>query len=298
MSNIYLSSKPWRSHHIGDVSIPVTMLNTEELTLLHWFSSAYFSGQGEIIDAGCFLGGSTAALASGLATNTTVYDKKGRINSFDLFILEAYAKRDYFPDPSYEVGDSTFSLFRENISAWASFVHTFQGDICQFPWNQKPIELLFIDVAKTAKINEYLVRNYFHHLIPGISVLIQQDYVHEWLPWIHVAMELFIEYFDILDYFGGGSVVFSLKREIPASLLSDFSLGRLSVSRQVALMDQAVERAPAIYQGVLKLPKVRLLHDLGFKEEAQALLTRVSQEHGHEARIAQALAPMAQYLLA
>jgi hypothetical protein len=290
-------SKPWRDHQLTDIhAIPVTMLNEAELTLLHWLTSVFYTGQGEIIDAGCFLGGSTAALAAGLEKNRKVSQKKGRINSFDLFILEGYAKEYYFTDSRYKEGDNTFYLFKENISIWADYINAFQGDICQFSWQKKPIEILFIDVAKTSHVNEFVVRNYFHHLIPGVSVIIQQDYVHEWLPWIHITMEWFKDYFSIYDYFGGGSVVFVLQKKIPANLLSEFSLKDISATSQIALMNQAIQQAPSIYQGVLKLPKVRLLKDLGFAKEARLLLEEVSKEYGHENRIAQGVVAMRQYV--
>jgi len=70
---------------------------------------------------------------------------------------------------------------------------------------------------------------FFPHLIPGISLVIQQDYIHFALPWIHITMERLAEYFETLDYFRSGSAVYRLKRALPAEtfgrLCRFFSIG-------------------------------------------------------------------------
>ena len=43
-----------------------TMLSAQELELLYTLARDQYTGQGEIIDGGAFLGGSTLALATGL----------------------------------------------------------------------------------------------------------------------------------------------------------------------------------------------------------------------------------------
>ena len=62
-----------------------TMLSAQELELLYTLARDQYTGRGEIVDGGAFLGGSTLALANGLRDNRRVQDKNGRIHSYDLF---------------------------------------------------------------------------------------------------------------------------------------------------------------------------------------------------------------------
>src|SRR5262245_40948254 len=81
-----LTGQPWRKHvaSCGDKA-PVTMLRPDEINLLHWLAATFYQGNGAIVDAGCFLGGSTYALASGLAQNRSPAAANRRIDTFDCF---------------------------------------------------------------------------------------------------------------------------------------------------------------------------------------------------------------------
>jgi hypothetical protein len=262
----YPAAQPWRSHKIRGVKLPVAMQSAGELAMLHWLASRYYRGDGEIIDAGCFLGGSTVPLAAGLHANPLVADKARRINTYDLFILEDYAKKDYFPDPGYEIGSSTLDVFERNVAPWRTAIEVFRGDILDFPWDGRPVELLFVDLSKESPINDFLVHNFFGRLIPGRSIVIQQDYVHEWLPWIQITMEYFKEYFEVLDYFYGGSAVFLLEKEIPVAAIEGFSWANFTHAMQAELMDRAIASTPVSHRALVALAKVRLLRD--FESEA------------------------------
>ena len=58
-----LIRRPWRDLTLPSdaVGIP-TMLSKDERRLLYGLAREHASGEGAIVDAGCFLGGSTAAL--------------------------------------------------------------------------------------------------------------------------------------------------------------------------------------------------------------------------------------------
>ena len=51
-------------------------------------------------------------------------------------------------------------------------------------------QVLFIDVAKTWRINDVVIAQFFPKLIPGHSIIIQQDYMWGFGPWIHITMAL------------------------------------------------------------------------------------------------------------
>lgn len=85
-------AEPWRDVEtpLEEINTTSAMISVDESRFLHWLTSEFYKGEGEIIDAGCLLGGSTHALASGLARNEACIEKRKCIYSFDIFT--------YFPD--------------------------------------------------------------------------------------------------------------------------------------------------------------------------------------------------------
>jgi predicted O-methyltransferase YrrM len=170
-----------------EITLVKTMLSAQELELLYTLARDQYTGRGEIVDGGAFLGGSTLALACGLRDNRTVSDKSRRIHSYDLFISDSFVRQ--FID-GYPEGVSTRPYYDSVIANVASHVDVHEGDIATFPWPKgKPIEILFIDVAKSWDTNDFLLQQFFPRLMPGASV-IQQDYHWPHTPWISITMEL------------------------------------------------------------------------------------------------------------
>ena len=52
------------------------------------------------------------------------------------------------------------------------------GNLLALDWTGGPIEILFIDLAKSWDLNRWVLTKTFPRLIPGHSVVIQQDWVH------------------------------------------------------------------------------------------------------------------------
>lgn len=193
------------------------MLSAQELELLYVLGRDVYSGHGEIVDGGAFLGGSTLALGCGLRDNPRVADKAGRIHSYDLFAADHYARRFVPAGPD---GSSTRAFYDEAIAPVASLVTVHEGDICTFPWNPAtPIEVLFIDVAKTWAINDFLLHQFFPRLIPGVSHVIQQDYHWPHTPWISITMELLADHVTYLGSMPWATACYRWERALdPATL--------------------------------------------------------------------------------
>lgn len=79
------------------------------------------------------------------------------------------------------------------------------------------IELAFLDCSKFPSINHHLTRLVFPRLTPGHSVVVQQDFFHEWLPWIHVTMGHMAPYFSFIGS-AGPSAFFRCEKAIPAEV--------------------------------------------------------------------------------
>jgi hypothetical protein len=173
-----------------------TMLSGQELELLYTLARHRYTGRGEIIDAGAFLGGSTLALASGLRDNPGTFGKEGRVHSYDRFVSDRFVAQ--FID-GYPEGTSTRPYYDRVIADIAAYVSVHEGDIVRNSWPiDRPIEILFLDVAKSWEINDFLLQRFFPRLIPGVSTIIQQDYHWKNSFWISIAMELLADHVTYL----------------------------------------------------------------------------------------------------
>ena len=111
--------------------------------------------------------------------------------------------------------------------------------------------MLFLDVCKTSEVNAHIIKEFFPRLIPGHSVLLQQDFIHEWLPWIHVTMGLFEPYFQFLGVVGESpTAVWLNTRKIPEPTPWEVEGGSdlyrsARLPRLVELFERGIEPAPA-----------------------------------------------------
>ena len=212
-----------------------TMLSAQELTLLYRLARDTYAGCGEIVDGGAFLGGSTLALALGLRDNPRVTDKAFRIHSYDYFVADHFVAQFISGVPE---GASTRPYFDSVIAPVASHVSVHEGDITTFPWRRdKPIDILFIDVAKSWETNDFLMHQFFPQLTAG-SYVIQQDYHWPHTPWISITMELLKESFTHLESMPWATSFYRCNRAIDRDLLPA-SLRDLGAPLLRRLADQA-----------------------------------------------------------
>lgn len=143
------------------------MLNLEELRMLRWLTSSYYAGQGAIIDGGCFLGGSTISLAEGLRDS----GRADKIDTYDLFIADEESAS-FYGNGQFVAGGSFRAQFDANVRPYVDLLTIHAGDIRRDPWNGGPIEIFFVDIAKTVSINDMLVSSFLTSLIPNRSIVV------------------------------------------------------------------------------------------------------------------------------
>jgi SAM-dependent methyltransferase len=255
----------WRDSPLPAASAGVpTMLTPDELRLLSYLADVAYTGAGAIIDAGCFLGGSTVALADGLRRNLRRRDRPAAklIHSYDRFEVEEWTRGTYFPE-STKAGESFRHLFERNVAPWADLVEVHAGDVQSVEWNGGPIEILFIDVAKHWQVCDRVTWQFFPHLIPGRSVVVQQDYLyHHWVAWLHVTMEYYADYFEYVCDTGVNSVVFRHTRRIPEGVLREKTVESLTTAEKTELMDRAATRFEGAQRELLRSAKEHFLEML------------------------------------
>jgi hypothetical protein len=262
-----------------------SMLSMRERQLLHWLARHHVNGSGRIVDGGCFLGGSTAALASGLAARRDGPWKQ-TIASYDLFRVEAYTLGhfgDRFKDRA--IGASFRPVFNGNIAPWSKHVEVREGDACEWGWSGEPIEILFLDMVKIWRLNDLVLDQFLPHLIPGHSIIIQQDYLWGFAPWIHITMELMAPSVKILDSMHNGSVAYLLTGPVPTELFGAKLRETLTPDRQRQLMDRAVDRWEGEQRGLVELARAMLIAELDELSAARKEFDRVVASHAGEVQV-------------
>lgn len=101
------------------------------------------------------------------------------------------------------------------------------GDILDQTWTGAPIELLYVDLAKTWPLWNHVLATFVPALIVD-GVMVQQDWAHEMTPWLHLWHHRWREHFELVGRVRhGGTVAFRLTRALPveawaASSIADF----------------------------------------------------------------------------
>lgn len=220
---------------------PFSMLHPPEEAALYRYGRDVYRGAGEIIDAGCFLGASTCALGYGLRDNRRLSPEqlRGRIHSFDLFLTPKGDSVKRFVDEGTQPRESFRPQFERNIQPIHEHVVVHAGNLKKSTWRPESVEFLFVDIAKCWETNQKIVDDFFPLLIPGVSIVHQQDYIMQYCPWIQVAMEYYAEHFEILGW-AGTSVFFRYLGGLSEAPL--ISLRSLPVEEKLALLERAEGR--------------------------------------------------------
>jgi len=247
-----------------------SMLSPSEIALLFALAKDYYTGGGEIVDLGPLLGVGTNVLAKGLAQNPRVTDKSKRIHSFDLFLAKGMGT----VITQAARSGSVLDRFLRNNDAYRKHLSVAAGDILEMDWDRTPIEILFIDLAKSWALNRHVVRRFFPYLIPGRSVVLQQDYVHFAEYWIAITMEMFAECFRHLFYVDGATSAFLLTREIPNHVLYA-EIEALSLDRKLHYLESARDKAPSSVREILKCAQAKCLIDSDRMADAAGILESI-----------------------
>lgn len=239
------ASRPWLAE---DLELPPealrvpTMLSDEESKLLYWLARDLATGQGAICDLGCFAGGSTARLAAGAAAA----GHGASLHAYDHFLIQEEQKPRFLTPAGIAPfkGKDMLPAVRELLAPWTDRLHLHKGDIRNSAAPEGAIEILFIDAAKTPETADVIAQRFMPSLIPGHSLVIQQDYLHWRQPWLPAQMELLAECFELVAWCRKGTAVFRCTAPVTQEILD---LGRtvvLSDRDLVQLTLQAMTRFP------------------------------------------------------
>jgi hypothetical protein len=227
-------------HPPTQAALVPTMLTPEEGNMLSWLGEHYFRGEGDVVELGCFLGGSTVWLASGLERS----GRKWTLHSYDRFLIDENNKERFLYRAGYPRfdGQDMFPIFCKHIEPFAGNVTARRGDVERHPWQGGPIEILFIDLAKTVATHNFVLDSFFKSLIPGRSIVVQQDYLHHQTPWLIATMEMLHPKLELVSWARHHSVLFFCREAVTDRDLQRVRYERLRQDEVVSLFLQARER--------------------------------------------------------
>ncbi len=87
----------------------------------------------------------------------------------------------------YPPGDSFLDEFERRVASHRDRIVVHAEDLLETRWSGAPIEFVFVDAMKTPTLTAAIAREFFPSLVPG-AVVVHQDFVYPWCPWIHVLM--------------------------------------------------------------------------------------------------------------
>src|SRR3984957_16457133 len=239
-----MNAKPWRDPNAEAGSYALGMLGLEERKLLYQLARYTYTGEGAVVELGAFCGASTCCLAAGIKDNPRAAGR--HVNSYDCFIAsEPYLVdfiRKHFGE-TFDIGQSFSSIFRRATAEFADLVEVHAGDLIEQSWpSGMPIEILFVDVAKTLALSGKVLTEFVANLTPGRSIVIHQDFYHPTAFYLPVVMDFLMDHFSIIEAGRDWSVVFRLETAIPQEKLRIASLYKFSFGQQQAALRRMMRR--------------------------------------------------------
>lgn len=223
------AAAPWRSltpEALGAAGAVPTMLAREEQLFYYWLMRDWARGDGATVDLGCFAGGSTARLAEGQRAG----GRTGPVHAYDRFCADERVKGKFlYPAGIAPIeGEDILPLVRQLLSPWGAEIVLHPGRIEEQSWDDGPIEILVMDASKIVANMDRMAEIFFPALIPGRSVVVQQDYLHWANPWIAVQMARMRRWLKPVAHARGDTVAFLCIAPIGEAALAAGRVGVLS----------------------------------------------------------------------
>jgi hypothetical protein len=239
-----VEAKPWLDPNAQAGSYALGLLGLEERKLLYQLARHNYTGEGAVVDLGSFCGASSCCLAAGLRDNPRAVGR--HVDAYDSFIAsEPYLVdfvREQFGEP-IEMGQSFAATFRRATAEFTDLIEVHAGDLLEQSWpSGKPIEILFVDVAKTLALSGRVLTEFFAHLTPGKSIVIHQDFYHPTAFYLPVVMDFLIDHFTIIEPGRDWSVAFRLETPIPQDKLQVASHYKFSFAQQQSALRRMMRR--------------------------------------------------------
>ena len=246
----------------------------------HWlrtYAAKTFSGNGALVDLGCFLGATTISLAQGLALNPRA--GQAVIHAYDLFRWDEDFKlwaKGREVEGRFSAGDSFLGEFLKRTEKWRDRIIVHEQDLADAQWQGGAIEFLLVDAMKSPAIASTILRAFFPWLLPGRSYFAQQDFTHCYTPWIHLAAFRLRNHFSVVaDVTRSATTVFRCERELRlADVEMDLSLRSCPSAEIEAAFDHSLELVTADKKPNIIAAKAMAYRERGDLARARDVMAR------------------------
>ncbi|MHC4515658.1 MAG: hypothetical protein ACYTGW_13880 [Planctomycetota bacterium] len=245
-----------------------SMVSAEERRYLYWLGSVRWQGFGHIVEVGPWLGGSTWCLAAGMQAAASVesVESSRQLHVFDNFVwrdfmngrggpdladgasFEEHFKKNlaphaermvvhaaWLPDDEEAPGDAELGAIREEIPTDAERV--------AWPGSSEPVEILFVDGAKSWQGMIALLTAFADALVPERSLLVFQDYKYWGAYWVAAVVELLADCVTLEHQLRENSVAFRLTDRLDSARVRRLSrFEHVDAERCRDLIEQAGRR--------------------------------------------------------
>jgi hypothetical protein len=173
---------------------------------------------GHFVDLGSWLGSLTASLAAGLLANPKARLPLPTVFAFDTFVWREWmtplAAR--YGVTGFGDGESFLPRFIAETRKWKSVIETRPGDVASMSWDGGTISILVIDAMKDEHTAQAIVSTFFPSLVPGKSLVFQQDFSHFYTSWIHLIWWRLRSCLELVeDVPRSGGSLYRYVREVP-----------------------------------------------------------------------------------
>lgn len=238
---------------------------------------------GQIVDLGCWLGSLTASLAAGVLANPYLNPGTVRIYAYDTFEWKSWMTpiATKFGVSGHKDGDNFLALFERYVAPWRWLIVARVGDIGKQSWTGAPISFLSIDAMKDVWTTGAIIKMFFRYLIPGRSLVFQQDFAHYYTPWVHLVQWRLRHHFSLVeDVPESGGILFHYNEKIPPGKY-DALLDFANVSDEEWQAAFAYSRSITLPEKLEKLAAAEVMRFVHENRGADAVtLTRKYEEQG------------------
>jgi hypothetical protein len=251
------------------------MIKEAEGRYLYWLTSRRYTGKGAVVEIGSWLGRSTTYLASGLRINNV----GAKLHCFDHF---KWSKNWYYTT-HINMPDKTdfLPMFLNNIVSYRDIIEVHRTTMRDLSWVGEPVEILFLDAPKRLSDISSVLTAFAKCLIPGVSIIVWQDFRHCPSFEIPASMSSLYRYVRPLHVVTSGCTVsFRVSRVFPKRKVSEKALSFRHWSENFAkrVWEAWQVVVPEERRGLFKFGLAMLLHDIGEFKSAQEITKSLAQD--------------------
>jgi len=157
---------------------------TDEEAQYYCYVGRFYSGQGEVVELGPWLGRSTGYILHGLKDNPNFAGKS--LHVFDDFVWRSSWMDEYYKEADRPRNHESFQpLFDRYLASHRAVLNVRRTKILDYDgneslptlaWDGGPIEMCYVDCGRALDVNEAWWRVLAEHFIPYRTLIIMQDW--------------------------------------------------------------------------------------------------------------------------